>query len=1170
MADFVHLHVHTEYSLLDGLGRLNDLISEAKALNQPALAVTDHGVMYAALEFYNRAKKAGIKPIVGCEVYVAPRRLYQKEAKIDASPAHLVLLAKNNVGYHNLLQLVTKAQLEGFYYRPRVDKELLETYKDGLIAMSACASGEIPRLIQRDQLEKARRATAWYQKTFGAGNFFLELQRHEGMPELEGINRHLAAIGREQDIPLVATNDVHYVRREHARTQEILLCIQTNTTIRDPKHMAMGGDSFYMRSGEEMARLFAEYPEALENTVRIADMCSVSLEPEGYHLPIFDVPDGHTAQTYLAELCQEGLRRRFKDKITPDIEQRLAYELDVIHNMGFDTYFLIVWDLIRFAKSSGILCGPGRGSAAGSLVSYCLAITELNPLDHGLMFERFLNPGRVTMPDIDMDFPDDRRDELIKYTINKYSADKVAQIVTFGTMGARAAVRDAGRALDLPLGEVDRLAKLIPFGPKVTLQDALDGVPEFKQAYDESEYIKELIDTALQLEGVARHASTHAAGVVIADAPLVNYAPLQRPTKSDKADESAPVTQYEMGTLEQIGLLKMDFLGLSTLTIIQKALDNVAAIHGIKLTPEDIPMDDPAIYELLGTGEVTGVFQVESTGFRRVLTSMKPTGFDDIVAVGALYRPGPMQFIDKYVARKHGEEPTEYIHPKLEPILKETYGIIVYQEQIIRILTDLAGYSGGDADLMRRAVGKKKQAEILKHRERFIRGVAEHSGIEQEKGEEIFAAIEFFANYGFNKSHSACYALVTCYTAYLKAHYPVEYMAAMLTVERHNTDKVATCIAECRRLSIAVVRPDVSCSGLDFTIEQEGEAYDIRFGLGAIKNVGEGPVQTILEAREQGGAFADLDDFCTRVDLRQLNRRVLESLIKAGAFDGFGRREQLLEMIDRMVEFSTEKHADTRQISMFDMAAFQNSAAHVVLSESLPDIEPLPKKQLLLWEKELIGLYVSDHPLQHVSTALAQSVSASCADINEDAAGQKVTVGGIITSVRTILTKTEKTMAFVQLEDLQGSIEVIVFPRLFDDTRAMWAEDKIVLVSGTIDCKGGGDAKLLADSVRDSIVTGRPVLEPEEETTPPESSRAVHLEITLKRTHDDEGDVRRLGHVHDVLCSYPGSDTFSVLVVSDTARVRLDFPGTGTRYCPELNQALQKLLGAGTLQVDSG
>jgi DNA polymerase III subunit alpha len=1167
MSDFVHLHVHTEYSLLDGLGRLNDLIAEAKALNQPALAVTDHGVMYAALEFYNRAKKAGIKPIVGCEVYVAPRRLFQKEPKIDVSPYHLVLLAKNNVGYHNLLKLVTAAQLEGFYYRPRVDKELLEAHKEGLIALSACASGEVPRLIQQDQPEKARHAAAWYKRTFGADGFFLELQRHEGMPMLEGVNRQLATIGREQDIPMVATNDVHYVRREHARTQEILLCIQTNTTIRDPKHMTMGGDSFYMRSSEEMARLFAEYPESLENTVRIADMCSVSLESKGYHLPIFEVPGGHTSQAYLAELCKEGLRRRFHDKVTPELEQRLDYELDVIHTMGFDTYFLIVWDLIRFAKSSGILCGPGRGSAAGSLVSYCLAITELNPLQHGLIFERFLNPGRVSMPDIDMDFPDDRRDELIKYAINKYSADKVAQIVTFGTMGARAAVRDAGRALDLPLGEVDKLAKLIPFGPKVTLQDALDGVPDFKQAYDESEYVKELIDTALQLEGVARHASTHAAGVVIADAPLVNYAPLQRPTKGDKADESAPVTQYEMGTLEQIGLLKMDFLGLSTLTIIQKAFDNIAAIHGVKLTPEDIPMDDPAIYELLGTGEVTGLFQVESAGMRRLLTSLKPTEFDDIVAVGALYRPGPMQFIDKYVARKHGEEPVEYIHPKLEPILKETYGIIVYQEQIIRLLTDLAGYSGADADLMRRAVGKKKQEEILKHRERFIQGVAEHSGIERDKGEEIFAAIEFFANYGFNKSHAACYALVTCYTAYLKAHYPVEYKAAMLTVERHNTDKVAGCIAECRRLSIPVVRPDVSCSGLDFTIEKEGEGAAIRFGLGAIKNVGEGPVQTILEARGQGAPFSDLDDFASRVDLRQLNRRVIESLIKAGAFDSFGRREQLLEMIDRMIEFSAEKHADTKQISMFEMAAFQNSGAHVVLSQSLPNAEPVPMKQLLMWEKELIGLYVSDHPLQHVSTALANAISASCADVNEDAAGQKVTVGGIITSVRTILTKTEKTMAFVQLEDLQGSIEVIVFPRLFEETRGLWQEDKIVLVSGTIDCKGGGDAKLLADSVRDSVLTSRHVAEAEVGIDPPTPPGAVHLRIVLKRTRDDEGDIRRLGHAHDVLRSYPGSDTYSFLVVNDTTRVQLDFPNASTRYCPELNQALQRLLGAGNVQV---
>ena len=1183
MSNFVHLHVHTEYSLLDGMARLDDLLNKTKEMGQPALAVTDHGVMYAILEFYNRAKAADIKPIIGCEIYVAPRLMHQKEPKLDSKPHHLILLAKNNEGYNNLTRIATVAQLEGFYYRPRVDKPFLRDNSEGLIALSACASGEIPRLIANGQLEQAQEVTDWYNETFGPGNFFLELQRHEGIPALEEINRHLIDMARTKDIPLIATNDVHYINKEHARVQEILLCIQTNSTIHDPKRMRMGSDTFYLRSTEEMVQLFADYPsEAIENSLRIAEMCNVNLEPQGYHLPGFEVAAGYNAQTYLAELCQEGLRKRY-DTITPELKQRLAHELDIIHTMGFDTYFLIVWDLVQFAKDSGIMVGPGRGSAAGSLVSYCLGITELDPLVHGLIFERFLNPGRVTMPDIDMDFPDNRRSELIEYAMHKYGEDRLAQIVTFGTMGARAAIRDAGRALELPLGEVDRVAKLIPSGPKVKIKDGLKSVPELRQMYDEADYIQELIDTAMQLEGIARHASTHAAGVVIADKPLINYTPLQRPTKGTEG--GAPVTQYEMGRLEQIGLLKIDFLGLSTLTIIQKALDNIEAVRGIELRPEDIPLHDPAIYDLLSTGEVTGIFQVESSGMRHVLTSLKPTEFEDIVAVLSLYRPGPMQFIDDYVARKHGEETVEYIHPSLETILKETYGIIVYQEQIIRILTDIAGYSSSDADLMRRAVGKKKEKEIQKHRDIFINGCIEHGGIEREKATEIFAAIEFFANYGFNKAHSASYAVLTCQTAFLKAKYPVEYMAAMLSVERNNTEKIAFYVSEARRLGIEVLSPDIGCSGLDFTIEDvttsacaTAEENDqrsptdrpsaIRFGLAAIKNVGEGPVQTILEARDHGGPFKDLDDFCERVDLRQLNRRVLESLIKAGAMDAFGRREQLLEVIDRMMEKSAEKHVNTQQYNMFDMDAFLKSEANISLCDSLPDVEEIPQKQLLLWEKELIGLYISGHPLQHASTALAQVVTAYCGEIGEDRAGQKVTIGGIVTSVRTILTRTEKQMAFVQLEDLQGAVEIIVFPRLFEETRDKWQEDKILAVTGTIDYKDGV-SKILADSVQDRLIIGKAVADEGENVAslPTYSQKQIQMQILMNRTGNEARDIQCLQHIHELLEQFPGEDPYTLAIVGEGKKVRLDFPNAKTRVCPELQQAIQKILGAGSVQI---
>ncbi len=1168
MRPFVHLHVHSEYSLLDGLGRVEDLVVRAKELDMPALALTDHGVMYGAIEFYRAAKKHRVKPIIGIEMYIASRGMKQRDSKKDRKSHHITLLAKDSSGYHNLLQIATAAELEGFYYKPRVDKKYLARHAEGLIALSGCGSGEIPRLILNGQLDKARQVAAWYRDAFGQDNFYLELQRHEGLPEFKQINEGLITLSNEMGIPLVATNDVHYVRSEEAKAQEILLCIQTNTTINNPKHMTMGDESFYLKSGEEMAALFSDVPQAVENSLLIAEECNLDLERTGYHLPVFEVPEGYDAESYLRHLCQQGLRARYA-VITPEIEARLQHELSIIHRMGFDTYFLIVWDLVRHARDRDIWWNV-RGSVAGSIVAYTMGITNLDPLRHGLIFERFLNPGRVTMPDIDLDFPDERRDEMIKYTVEKYGQDMVAQIITFGTMGARAAIRDAGRALDIPLPEVDAVAKLIPFGPKVKIQDGLDKVSELRDLYEGKDYIKELIDTARSLEGVARHASTHAAGVVIADAPIINYTPLHRPTRGEEG--SIVVTQYPMEILEDIGLLKIDFLGLSTLTIMRQAVDLIRQNHGLQLDLNTIPTDAPVIFELLSSGDVTGVFQVESSGMRRVLTEMQPTSFEDIVAVISLYRPGPMQFIPDYIARKHGREEVSYIHPRLEPILKETYGICVYQEQIIRILTELAGYSAADADLMRRAVGKKKEKELLKHRETFIEGAVRHGGVNSDKAEEIFDAIEYFSNYGFNQAHAVSYAVITCQTAWLKAKYPVEYMAALLSVERHNTDKVGQFIAECRRMEIEVLPPDVNRSGLDFTIEADGKgSRAIQFGLGAVKNVGEGPVEVILAAREQGGPFNDIEDFCQRVDLRQVNRRALECLIKVGAFDAFGRRSQLLAIIDPMMALSQSTHQaqDVGQLSMFDAS----SGFSQVMGSSipLPDVPEMPRKEVLAWEKELVGFYVSEHPLQQVAARLEGTVTAFCGEIDEEMAGQKVVIAGVVIWVRPHVTKKGNPMAFVQLEDLQGSIEIIVFPSIYEKTRELWLEDKILVVKGRVDTKGRG-VKVICESVQDYLLISRPVDEERYQSGRPfgkAQGGLRHLHITITRTGEQEQDSERLGKVHNLLRSYEGDDRFSLYLVSDGRRVQLDFPNATTSYCPALEETLAGMLGAGAIRVEN-
>ena len=1081
MPGFTHLHVHSEYSLLDGLARVPDLVKTATGHGFDALALTDHGVMFGAVQFYQKATNAGLKPIIGCELYVAERGRKDKQHPTDTRRYHLTALAADETGYRNLVQLVSLAQLEGFYHRPRVDHELLERFSEGLIILSGCGSAEVPRYIREGQLDKARQTLEWYRDVFGR-RYFIEVMNHD-IPWMPALNQELVRLARAYDLKLVATNDVHYARAEDVPAHEVLLCIQTSTTITDPDRMRIG-DTFYMRSEAEMRALFPELPEAIDNTALINEMCNVTLGLTGYKLPKFEVPGGDTAADYLRRLCMAGLAERYP-VVTDDIRARLDYELSVIEPMGFADYFLIVWDLCRFARETGIWWNV-RGSGAGSIVAYCLHITNIDPLAHGLMFERFLNPDRINMPDIDLDFPDDQRDLMMQYTYRRYGQDHVAQIITFGTLGARAAIRDVGRALDMPLTEVDRVARLIPAipGKPCTIADVLrppgdDGEPneffspDLVNGFETDPDVRRLLQTAQSLEGVTRHASTHAAGVVITDVPLVEYLPLHRPTRggggaADPGHGAIAVTQYAMNDVEALGLLKVDFLGLSTLTVMRRAASLIERYHGRHYTLENIPIHDQSIYDLLSSGEVTGVFQVEGAGLRRLLREMRPWKFEHVVAAIALYRPGPMDYIPTYVARMHGREPIEYRHPALEAILGETYAVSVYQEQVIQIARDLAGYTAGEGDMMRKAVGKKKKEDLLKHRVKFVAGAVANQ-IPRATAEGLFDDIEQFARYGFNKAHAADYAMIVCQTAYLKANYPVEYMAALLSVERDDTDKIAIVAADCHRMGIRLLAPSISFSELDFTIEpldaatvarvERGEGSvkrrrGIRFGLAAVKNVGDGPVQLILDGRADGkGPFRDLDDLCRRVDLRQVGKRALESLIKAGALDEFGPRHALLAMLDRLAALSASQHeaAARGQFSLFGGEAMASS--EVSLLPPLPEVEvdAAAVKETLIWEKELIGLYLSEHPLHRVAQALAETVTVMLGGIDASLDGQPVTVAGMVTSVRKITTKKGDPMAFVRLEDLEGAVEVTVFPRVYAETKDLWVADNLILLRGKVE-----------------------------------------------------------------------------------------------------------------------
>ncbi len=1049
---FTHLHVHSHYSLLDGLAKIDDLVNKAKELGMNSLALTDHGVLYGAIEFYKKAKEVGIKPIIGCELYIAPEGRHFKRAHIDKKRWHLTVLVKNKKGYQNLITLVTRAHLEGFYYKPRVDKELLREHSEGLIAMSACLHGEVPQLILDGNLDKAKQAAKEYEDIFGSGNFYLEIMPPDGAEDQRKANQGLKQISKQTGIPLVATNDIHYIYPEDAEAQEVLMCINSNNTIEDEDRLTMEGN-FSVRSPQEMAEIFKQTPQAIKNTQKIADQCNLEIELGKTELPHFHLPKGKTVDGYLKTLCQQGIKQRYK-KITSEIKKRLDYELSVIKKTGFASYFLIVQDFVNWAKQQGIVVGPGRGSAGGSLVSYLLGITNVDPLKYGLLFERFLNPQRVSMPDIDLDFTDTRRDEVINYVAEKYGHDRVAQIITFGTMAARAVIRDVGRALGYPYNFCDKLAKMIPFS--FSLEKALNNVPELQQAYQTDKQTQRLIDLAKKLEGVARHASTHACGVVITRNKLEKYTPLQYASSQEK---ETIVTQYEMHAIEDLGLLKMDFLGLKNLTIIEKTINLIKQRRDKEIDIENIPLNDKKTFKLLQKPNTTGVFQLESSGMRRYLKQLKPTEFEDIIAMVALFRPGPMELIPEFIARKHGRKKISYVHPKLKPILENTYGIAVYQEQLLQIVRDLAGFTLAEADVLRKAVGKKIKKLLDKQKDKMIQGMVEND-IDKKTAQKIWDFVEPFARYGFNRSHSTCYALIGYQTAYLKAHYMPEFMTALMNAEQNDIDEIAKLVGEAKQEGIDVSPPDINESFKKFTLVSD---KNIRFGLTAVKNVGHNVVEAIVNEREKNGEYKSIADFLDRVESKDLNKRSLESLIKAGAFDELEDRGKLLANLDQLLNHSrqVQKTKANGQASLFGASTSSGSFSDFSLNNS----SKTGKKDKLVWEKELLGIYVSEHPLeQHRKKLKKNFTEIDELDVNKT--GKRVKISGIINTIKKIITKNGHPMLFVELEDLTGKIEALVFPSILEKNSDIWQEGKILKIGGKISNKDD-QLKILCDKAEE-------------------------------------------------------------------------------------------------------
>ena len=1202
---FTHLHVHTEYSMLDGISRIPELVSRAGELDMGALAITDHGTFYGVVDFYSACRDAGIKPIIGCEVYVAHNSRHEKNPS-ERSPEHLVLLARDNTGYRNLMQLVTKAHVEGFYNRPRIDKELLEEFGSGLVCLSGCPSAEVPRLLADGNYDGAIKAAGWYRELFGDG-YFLELQRHQHVPQLDQINEGLLRLSQDSGLPVVATNDAHYVHQHQSNLQDIYICIQTNTTVRDEKRLRMEDDSYYIKSPQEMEALFAGWPsnvlgEAMANTGIIADMCDVSLEFGQTHLPRYETPGGMDADEYLAQVCEEGFRRRYPNA-SPEAIERLRYELDVIRYTRFANYFLVVWDIIKFVRERNILFGV-RGSAAASVVLYCLGITDVDPLEYRLVFERFLNMERKEMPDIDMDFQDDRRDEVLHYVIDKYGNDRVAQIITFGTLGAKAALRDVGRALGMSYGDVDRIARMVPFKAR-NLEDALRVSPELQSSYDSNEAVRDLVEQAQGLEGIVHHVSTHAAGVLIADEPLTETVPLQRPSRGD---ESSPVlmTQFSMDPVAHLGLLKMDFLGLTSLTILDQAVKLVRESRGDEIDLQTLALDDGPTYYLLSSGNTTDVFQLESAGMQRYIEKLKPSNIGDIAAMIALYRPGPMENIDRFIDAKHGRAAVTYPHPSLKELLDETYGIIVYQDQVLLILQQFAGYTLGAADIVRKAMGKKIASLMAQERENFVAG-AIGKGFDEALAVEIFDLIEPFAGYAFNKAHSVSYALISYWTGYFKTHYPVEYMAAVLNARLDNTDKTISSINECFRLGIPVWLPDVNRSEEFFSIDHDTEGKPgLRIGLAAIKTVGEGAVRPLVEERKENGPFQSIDDFTRRAGAANLNRRTLESMVKAGAFDAVAPRGAVLSAIDRIVA-TAQRETQMRNSGQSSLFGGEQGAGAVDEPGIILGTGDASPEEKAAWERELLGVALSHNPLMALTAAGTGGSVVSLDQLSEEMQGQQVKVVGIVNTVTERARRDGQRFIIVGLELLGGMVEVTVWPEALQRTEEIWVSGRTVRVVGRVRLRGE-QLELSCDEAEE-FVQDRPSTLPASGNGAPAkangtshyrngngkshangngngdahkpaaegsgsaalfagSNRLVQLAVT--ESEDPQHDAMLLREVIGVILEYPGRDRVNLDIRTSGKRVLMELPVVSTGYCDPLRQRLEELLGPDTVAVTQG